>query len=87
MKFFGLRPINFFLSLCPKAAFYVALAMFLGGPKVCSDIYEMTSELLRVSSRADFHEWVIHAQIKLVNATKIDWKPIVMFPEETKRFK
>ena len=75
------------MGLCPKAAFYIAFAMFVGGQRVRADFYEMTSELLHVSSHAEFQQWVIHSQIKLINVTKVDWKPIVMFPEEAKRLR
>ena len=87
MKLLPPNPINFIMGLCPKAAFYIAFAMFVGGPRVRADFYEMTSELLHVSSHAEFQEWVIHSQIKLINVTKVDWKPIVMFPEESKRLR
>jgi hypothetical protein len=87
MKILPPNPINFIMGFCPKAAFYIAFAMFVGGPRVRADFYEMTSELLHVSSHAEFQQWVIHSQIKLINVTKVDWKPIVMFPEEAKRFK
>jgi hypothetical protein len=87
MKLSPPNPINFIMGLCPKAAFYIAFAMFVGGPRVRGDFYEMTSELLHVSSHAEFQQWVIHSQIKLINVTKVDWKPIVMFPEEAKRLR
>ena len=87
MKLSPPNPINFIMGLCPKAAFYIAFAMFVGGPRVRADFYEMKSELLHVSSHAEFQQWVIHSQIKLINVTKVDWKPIVMFPEEAKRLR
>ena len=87
MKLSPPNPINLIMGLCPKVAFYIAFAMFVGGPRVRADFYEMTSELLHVSSHAEFQQWVIHSQIKLINVTKVDWKPIVMFPEEAKRLR
>jgi hypothetical protein len=66
MKILPPNPIDFIKGLCPKAAFYIAFAMFVGGPRVRADFYEMTSELLHVSSHAEFQQWVIHSQIKLI---------------------
>jgi hypothetical protein len=41
MKLSPPNPINFIMGLCLKAAFYIAFAMFVGGPRVRADFYEM----------------------------------------------
>ncbi len=63
------------------------LAMFLGGPKVRQDFQEMTLGLAQVSSRVEFRQWLIRSHYRMVDQTKVNWKPISMFPEEAKRFK
>ena len=75
MKLLPPNPINFIMGLCPKAAFYIAFAMFVGGPRVRAEFYEMKSELLHVSSHAEFQQWVIHSQIKLIK--RIRNRPVV----------
>jgi len=63
------------------------LAMALGGPKVRHDFYQMTSDLIHVSTREEFAEWVVRSEYRMIDLVKIDWKPITVFPEEAKRFK
>ncbi len=63
------------------------LAMIVGGPRVRHEFFEMTSELARVSSRVEFAKWTVRSQFRLINATKVDWKPISVFPEEAKKLK
>ena len=63
------------------------MAMFLGGPKVRQEFYQMTTDLTHVSSRLEFVEWVARSQYRMIDLVKIDWKPISVFPEEAKNFK
>ena len=62
------------------------LAMALGGPKVRQEFFQMTSDLMKVSTRMEFAEWTIRSQYRMIELIKIDWKPVSVFPKETKRF-
>lgn len=63
------------------------LAMLLGGPNVRREFYAMTSDLTKVSSRSDFAEWMVRSQFRLIDLTKVDWRPISVFPHEAQKFK
>ena len=87
MKPFSQRLIYGFLLRSGQIGGIFILAMILGGSRVRQEFFEMTSELARVSSRVEFAEWTVRSQFRLINATKVDWKPVSVFPEEAKKFK
>ena len=87
MKIFSMDLINRMFSRASQFSGIFALGMFLGGPKVRHEFYQMTSDLTHVSSRPEFAEWLIRSQYRMIDLVKIDWKPISVFPEEAKRFK
>lgn len=64
-----------------------ALAMFLAGPKARGEFFEMTADLTKVSSRVEFAEWMVRSQFRVIELTKIEWKPVSVFPKEAEKFK
>ena len=63
------------------------LAMFLGGQNVRQEFYRMSTDLMHVSSREEFAEWMVRSQFRIIDLTKVDWKPISVFPKEASLFK
>ncbi len=87
MRFIHSELLNSMFARGTQLGGIFVLAMALGGPKVRHDFYQMTSDLLKVSTRMEFAEWTIRSQYRMIELVKIDWKPVSVFPKEAKRFR
>lgn len=87
MKFLHSELLNSMFARGTQLGGIFVLAMALGGPKVRQEFYQMTSDLLRVSTRMEFAEWTIRSQYRMIELVKIDWKTVSVFPKEAKRFR
>ncbi len=85
MKTLNNTVITKILSISSQFTGIFILAMALGGQRVRHEFFEMTSDLIQVSSRLEFAEWTIRSQYRMIELVKIDWKPVSVFPKEAKR--